>query len=86
MCTIYSLTPESLRNKWEAFALNSGCALKPSLPYVKHLRNSLKREFERNIKARRTIKGKVVTKRTNAMDLSEYGITNDGQDDSVENL
>ncbi|KAI8643515.1 DNA polymerase alpha/epsilon subunit B-domain-containing protein [Parasitella parasitica] len=86
LCTIYSLTPEILRNKWEAFALNSKCPLKPSLPYVKHLKSALKRDFDRSIKARKTMKGKVVTRRSNTMDLSEYGIASNSQDDSVENF
>ncbi|KAI9486740.1 MAG: DNA polymerase alpha/epsilon subunit B-domain-containing protein [Benjaminiella poitrasii] len=86
LCSIYSMTSDNLKFKWEAFALNSGCSLKPTLPYIRHLKNSLQREFERNLKSRRTIKGRVITKRSNTMDLSEYGIANDSQEDSVENF
>lgn len=66
--------------------MNSGCPLKPTSAYIKYLKNSLQREFERSLKARRTVKGRVITKRSTAMDLSEYGIKTESQDDSVEDL
>ncbi|KAI8378975.1 DNA polymerase alpha/epsilon subunit B-domain-containing protein [Blakeslea trispora] len=85
VCTTYSITPDNLKFKWEAFALNSGCSIKPTIPYIKHLRNSLKREFDRSVKARKTTQGKVVTKRTTALDLSDYGIAQT-KNDSVEDF
>lgn len=86
LCSLYSLTPDNLKNKWEAFALNSGCPLKPTSAYIKYLKNSLQREFERSLKVRRTVKGRVVTKRSTAMDLSEYGITTDSQENDADDL
>lgn len=80
------MTPENLKFKWEAFALNTNCPLKPTLPYMKFLKNSLQREFERSLKSRKTATGKVTTRKANVMDLSEYGIDVGSQDDSVENL
>lgn len=86
LCSLYSMTPDNLKFKWEAFALNTNCPLKPTLPYMKFLKNSLQREFERSLKSRRTTTGKIATKRMNTMDLSEYGIDLGSQDDSVESL
>lgn len=85
LCTLYSITPEVLKNKWEAFALTTGCALKPSLPYVKHLKNSLQRDFDRQMKTQKKVKRAVVTKKPR-VDLSDYGIKTDNQEDSVESL
>ncbi|RCI02079.1 DNA-directed DNA polymerase alpha subunit pol12, partial [Rhizopus stolonifer] len=86
LCNLYSLTPDHLKFKWEAFALNTGCSIKPTLPYIKHLKNALQRELDRGRKTRKTIKGKVVTKRSQAMDLSEYGISQPYSEDSVESF
>ncbi|KAI8367010.1 DNA polymerase alpha/epsilon subunit B-domain-containing protein [Choanephora cucurbitarum] len=86
LCSVYSITPDNLKFKWEAFALNSGCSIKPTIPYIKHLRNSLKREFDRSVKARKTTTGKVVTKRTQGFDLSDYGIAQTKQEDSVDDF
>ncbi|KAF1803689.1 DNA polymerase alpha/epsilon subunit B-domain-containing protein [Mucor lusitanicus] len=85
LCTLYSITPEVLKNKWEAFALTTGCALKPSLPYVKHLKNSLQRDFDRQMKTQKKVKRAVVTKKPR-VDLSDYGIKTDNQEDSVESF
>ncbi|KAG2203030.1 hypothetical protein INT47_013246 [Mucor saturninus] len=73
-CNLYSLTPNKLLLKWKAFALTAQCSLKPTLNYVAILKNSLQREFERGLKQRRTIRGKVATKRGNGLDFSDYGI------------
>ncbi|CAO3678092.1 unnamed protein product [Rhizopus stolonifer] len=76
ICQVFTLTPEQVKFKWEAFALNANISLKPTLAYIKLLRNSLQREFDRGVKKRRTgTSNKIVTKRTAApIDLSEYGI------------
>lgn len=88
---MYRLTPDQLRMKWEAFALSSQCDLKPTVPYVRIMKNTLQREFERGLKTRRTVKGKIATKRSggpSGINFSEYGLDldNDSQGDSVENL
>lgn len=85
LCTIYSITPEALKNKWQAFAISTGCGMKPSAAYVQHLKKSLQRDFDRQIKKQKTSRTAVVTKKPR-MDLSEYGIDMDNQDDSVESL
>jgi DNA polymerase alpha subunit B len=94
LCKIYNLTPNELNTKWEAFALTHQCDMKPTVSYIKILKNSLQREFDRSLKSRRTVKGRVTTKRAGAVgggiDLSEYGIDmstdeNIG-DNSVDNL
>lgn len=86
ICNIYSITPEKLKMKWEAFALTSQCDLRPTLPYIKILRNSLQREFERGLKSRRTVKGKVTTKRGGAFDFSEYGLDSVKKEESLDDL
>ncbi|GAA5811310.1 hypothetical protein MFLAVUS_004743 [Mucor flavus] len=86
ICNIYSLTPEKLKMKWEAFALTSQCDLRPTLPYIKILRNSLQREFERGLKSRRTVKGKVTTKRGGTFDFSEYGLDNVKKEESLDDF
>lgn len=87
LCNIYSLTPEKLRIKWEAFALTSQCDLTPTINYVRILKNSLQREFDRGLKQRRTIKGKVATKRGNGIDFSEYNVgASTKQEDPLESL
>lgn len=87
-CNIYSLTPDKLRMKWEAFALSSQCDLRPTVNFIKILKNSLQREFDRGLKSRRTVKGKITTKRGNGIDFSEYGIGSEvnTQEDPVESL
>lgn len=88
-CNLYSLTPDKLRMKWEAFALSTHCSLKPTVNYIAILKNSLQREFERGLKQRRTIKGKVTTKRGNGVDFSDYGLashTTNKQEESIDDL
>lgn len=96
LCNIYDLTPTALNTKWEAFALsNQMDASKLTISYVRILATQLKRDFERNLKARRTTKGRVITKRaagggglSSGINFSDFGLDNgdDNQEDSVENL
>ncbi|KAI8982344.1 DNA polymerase alpha/epsilon subunit B-domain-containing protein [Mycotypha africana] len=86
LCSSFSLTPETLKHKWEAYALNTGCPLKPSVAYIKFLKKSLQRDFDRNLKTRRTATGRLPVKRSSTMDLSEYGLTMDSQEDAIESF
>lgn len=76
ICQVFTLTPEQVKFKWESYALNANISLKPTISYVKLLRNALQREFDRTLKKRRTgPSNRTVTKRSIVpMDLSEYGI------------
>ncbi|EIE80547.1 hypothetical protein RO3G_05252 [Rhizopus delemar RA 99-880] len=89
ICQVFTLTPEQVKFKWESYALNANISLKPTISYVKLLRNALQREFDRTLKKRRTgPSNRTVTKRSIVpMDLSEYGIdfglTTQEQDNSM---
>lgn len=73
------MTPEQVKFKWEAFALNANISLTPSAAYIRLLKNNLQREFNRTLKKRRTggvsTNERIVTKRAvMPVDLSAYGL------------
>ncbi|KAG1171089.1 hypothetical protein G6F70_007228 [Rhizopus microsporus] len=79
ICQIFSMTPEQVKFKWEAFALNANISLTPSAAYIRLLKNNLQREFNRTLKKRRTggvsTNERIVTKRAvMPVDLSAYGL------------
>jgi DNA polymerase alpha subunit B len=87
LCKIYTLEPQDLKFKWEAFALNAG-NVAPTVKLIRQLKVTLQRDFEKSIKA--TVKGKsATTKRVGFADLSEFGLSpmdEDGPDNSVDSL
>ncbi|KAI8388386.1 DNA polymerase alpha/epsilon subunit B-domain-containing protein [Radiomyces spectabilis] len=87
LCKIYNLTPQELKFKWEAFALNNGGMTSPTVDLVRQLKHTLQRDFEQSLEPAKA-RGRVTTKRDVMMDISDYAtdMDQDTNADVLENF
>ncbi|KAI9031700.1 hypothetical protein CLU79DRAFT_729703 [Phycomyces nitens] len=52
LCKIYNLNPEDLKFKWEAFSINMGSIVTPTVELVRQLKSTLQSEFQQKLQTK----------------------------------